>query len=391
MKGIGSIVARGAIVLTALSLTVGVVGTLRAQEGPAAERILSEADIVRFFTPASGALFALRSAAVASPTSESLLRSDDGGASWRTVDLPPGPTGQYERRAVAVGPLDHTLLYATGAEGVYKSDDDASSWRPILPTAGARVRVDVSGADNRLVYATLAPNGEPGSPTRVLRSRDGGESWDEIFNAPCESVRLFPHPTDAVRVVVALSCQPELPRALYDSRDQGGTWSPWGSWPEGESGGSRSVAGPLVLGGAAVRPERFYAAFTVHSPEGGLPLYRTDDAGATWRSETVGPREEVPPASPKWQGGRFWSHVAALEYDPADPDRVYVGLRGSARPLRMSADGGATWTALALPSELRNVTAVALGVDRRNLYVATTFGTYANGAEGVYRVPLGGP
>lgn len=391
MYGSRSLGARWAVALSALVLAVGVVGTLRAQEGPAAERILENSDVVQFFTPASGALFALRSAFIASPTAETLLRSDDGGATWRPVDLPPRPTGDYERRAVAVHPLDHSVLFATGAEGLYKSDDDAASWRLVLAGLNGRVLIAPSGADGGLVYASAAPSGEASSPHRVVRSRDGGESWEEMFAAPCRSVQLFPDPTDPAGVIAAFDCGSELPAALYVSRDQGATWSASGPWPAGESGGSPTLALPLVLGGGGVQPERFYAAFTFHSPEAGIPLFRSDDAGGSWREQIVGSREEVAPASPKWQGGKFWSYVSALDYDPQAPDRVYVGMRGSPQPLRTSADGGATWAALTLPSNLRNVTAVALGVDGQNLYVATASGTYAYGTEGVYRVRLSGP
>src|SRR5688572_21956180 len=102
---------RGTVVVAVLLLAASMVGPLRAQEGPVAERILEATDVVRFYTPASGALFVLRSAPyVASPTSETLVRSDDGGATWRNVDLPPGPTGKDERRVVEVDPLNHLVV-----------------------------------------------------------------------------------------------------------------------------------------------------------------------------------------------------------------------------------------------------------------------------------------
>ena len=387
----GTLFARGVVALAALLLVLGVAGTLRAQEGPAAERILSETDVVRFFTPASGALFALKAAYIASPTSETLLRSDDGGTTWRTVELPPGSTEEYERRSVEVDPLDHTVLYVSGADGLYKSDDDAASWRLILQSPGRLGSVVVSGADNRLVYTQIPGNSEAGRPRRVLRSRDGGASWDELSVPPCGGASIYPHPTDPASVVVAMTGCSEMPAAFYVSHDEGLTWSHWLAWPEADTTGGRSLSGPSLRGGTGVRPERVYAAFSSHSLAEGLPLFRTDDAGGTWQRQIVGPREEVAPSSPKWQGGKFWSYVADLDYDPNDPDRVYVGLYGSREPLRTSGDGGETWTALPLPGGLRNIGAVALGVDRQNLYVATRSSTYANDAEGVYRVPLGIP
>jgi hypothetical protein len=57
----------------------------------------------------------------------------------------------------------------------------------------------------------------------------------------------------------------------------------------------------------------------------------------------------------------------------------------------MSTDGGVSWTGLGLPTELTNVVAVALGVDGKNLYVATANTSIANPLVGVYRIRLSTP
>ena len=118
-----------------------------------------------------------------------------------------------------------------------------------------------------------------------------------------------------------------------------------------------------------------------------MPLFVTRDGGRGWEERRLRPREEVV-FSPKQQGGKFWSYVAALAIDPQTPERIYVGLYGAQQPLRTSADAGASWSAIPLPAELRNVTALALGTDRQNLYVATASVLSSYGVEGVCRLRL---
>jgi hypothetical protein len=64
------------------------------------------------------------------------------------------------------------------------------------------------------------------------------------------------------------------------------------------------------------------------------------------------------------------------------------GAVDSKQPLRTGDNAGASWNALALPAEIQNVTHVALGADRQNLYVATSFVHSSYGVEGVYRLGL---
>ena len=388
MKANRSTVMRGTVVVALLLLATTMVGPLRAQEGPVAERIMSETDVVRLYTPASGALFALRSAPyIASPTSETLVRSDDGGTTWRNVDLPPGPMGKDERRVVEVDPLNHMVVYASGHEGLYKTDDDAASWRVVLPHQLQMGQVAVSRADNRLVYVTENESHVGITPSRILRSRDGGETWDPILDAACAQIRLFPDGTNPARIVAALNCMPDRPAALYRSEDQGTTWSTWRPWPQADESRGPALAGPLLAGGEAGGPNRYYVAFAAHSTEDGMPLFVTGDDGKSWEEQRLRPREEVV-FSPKQQGGKFWSYVAALAVDPQAPERIYVGLYGSRQPLRTSTDAGASWSALPLPAELQNVTVLALGMDRQNLYVATASVLSSYGVEGVYRLRL---
>lgn len=381
--------AKRCTIVLALLLAVSVVGTLRAQTPPAAELVLTVDGVERLSTSAGGALFAFRSVFAPRQTLDVLMQSDDGGTSWREVGLPPLRVGEFERRAVSVQPRNHVMLYSTGREGLYRSDDGGATWQLIRPTTRRIDQIVVSPADDRLLYLTELLNaGE--NPAGILRSRDGGTSWEAILSGACAHLRLTPHPTNAARVVAAISCSSERPIGLYVSEDQGDTWTTWRPWPTQNvhARQEQAVTGALVVDAAPGQPARTYVAFTSYSLEQGLPLYRTDDLGQSWDERLVGPREEIPPASPTWRGGPSWSSISALAVDPADPERLYVGLSGSSQPLRTSTDGGATWSEIALPGSFRSVTALTLGADGQTLYVATSSGVGNSGTAGIYRVRI---
>src|SRR5262245_3348521 len=64
-----------------------------------------------------------------------LQRSDDGGLTWRAVSLPPEPPtpANHLRNVIAVDPTNHQTIFAHGAEGLYRTTDDAASWELVLP------------------------------------------------------------------------------------------------------------------------------------------------------------------------------------------------------------------------------------------------------------------
>jgi hypothetical protein len=114
--------------------------------------------VFQLFTPTTGALFAR---VLTNDQRWRLMRSDDAGLTWRAVDLPPQPPEpQRLELSVAVDPTNHQVVYASGAKGLYKSTDDAASWKLILPDAPERLtayQVAVSPADPNLVFVAAIP------------------------------------------------------------------------------------------------------------------------------------------------------------------------------------------------------------------------------------------
>ena len=135
-----------------------------------------------------------------------------------------------------------------------------------------------------------------------------------------------------------------------------------------------------ILGDTGLAPERLYAGFRGHYVKErwlhlDLPIYRSDDDGKTWRHSVIVPLEVSGPKSQE----RNYNVLTAVVADPAETDRVYVGLMTSSSrpvgPLQSSTDGGTSWKRLDV-GEAKHVLGVALGVDRQNLYAVTDLGLY---------------
>jgi hypothetical protein len=130
------------------------------------------------------------------------LRSADGGRSWKRLSPPEPLIG------LAIDPRDPRHIVALGERRGHVSRDGGASWRPLGVPGGlvtwtrelGLVAVDLGG----VIRAAAEPTGDwkevgrlGGSPaalegvrdellaathdTRVLSSRDGGESWHEIL------------------------------------------------------------------------------------------------------------------------------------------------------------------------------------------------------------------
>jgi hypothetical protein len=130
------------------------------------------------------------------------LRSEDGGRSWKRLSPPEPLIG------LAIDPHDSRRIVALGEERGHVSRDGGSTWRPLAVPGGlvtwtpeiGLVAADLGG----VVRRASDPMGEweevgrlDGSPAalegvgeellaathegRILSSRDGGESWEEIL------------------------------------------------------------------------------------------------------------------------------------------------------------------------------------------------------------------
>jgi hypothetical protein len=274
-------------------------------------------------------------------------RSDDAGRVWKPVfDGPPsGSIG-----ALAVAPSDPNVVYAGSGEadmrsdvsygdGMYRSSDGGRSFQPIGLRDSRQIgRILVDPHDPDLVLVAALGHGFGPNPERgVFRSADGGKSWRRVLyrDAGTGAIDLAADPDDPRTVVAALWNVRRPPWSTYAplggpggglflSHDGGLTWR--------EIAGHGLPAGPfgrIGLAFAGGRPgqrgRRIYALIDDPREAG---LYRSDDAGASWRR--VGADRRV--TSRPWYFGGLTAH-------PRDPDIVYVANVS----LYRSTDGGSTF------------------------------------------------
>jgi photosystem II stability/assembly factor-like uncharacterized protein len=156
------------------------VGRTRAA-GPDWELLGPGEAVLQLYTPASGAFFAR--------TGTALLRSDDAGASWQPVNLPPTvppnlpsptPAPESVRRAFAVDPTDHSIIFTSDVVGLLRSTDGGETWGPLAFPSGASRSVQyiaVSPADHQRAYALTLSSQSMSDLGSILRSDDGGITW----------------------------------------------------------------------------------------------------------------------------------------------------------------------------------------------------------------------
>ena len=272
-------------------------------------------------------------------------KTTDGGVTWKPIfDGESAPS----IGALAVAPSNSNVIYVgtgvntiygdiTFGNGVYKSTNGGETWQHLgLEDTRhiARILVDPRSPDIVLVAAlghSYGQNEERG----VFRSNDGGKNWKKVLfkDNTTGAVDLCFEPGNPKVVYATLwhaiwkpdvKDQPFDPGSgLYKSKDGGVTWTqisgnglPTVNWGR---------AGVAVAPGT--RGQRVYLIIEAKEKKGGL--FRSDDAGATWRKITEDPRIET-----------FW-YMGEIFVDPKNPDVVYVPLQNFFR----STDGGKSFTA----------------------------------------------
>ncbi|HVR98937.1 MAG TPA: hypothetical protein VMW27_20120 [Thermoanaerobaculia bacterium] len=340
-------------------------------------------------------------------TSEGLVRSDDAGASWVSLNavLLPSPQEVIDVSTVAVDPSAPGTVYAspTGGNLVFRSTDHGASWQLAAAGLGARVldlAVDSQRA-GRLFAATL---------DGVFRSRDGGRTWvrSGLRGSSVSKVTIDPLQPDRLYAVTHVSDNHGIANVQMLWSDDGGrNWR----FPRQDVIGffeANVVADPFSPGTAYTGVAGVYTAGLFKTTDGGrnwLPVegtgaapvlvanparpgvlfagvggsgpsavLKSTDAGASWTPSGAGIRAlemrhvVVDPATPGvlyattgccgsqlWKtsdGGGHWQRIEsaprvpqyfALVPDPAAPGTLYLGTNNF---LSRSTDGGATWTDL---------------------------------------------
>jgi hypothetical protein len=252
-----------------------------------------------------------------------LHRSEDGGATWRPVPLAAAPAG-FDRVAVACGAGGQVACVFAAGDGVghlWRREDDGGEFDPVKPPADLDSRraghswsCAVDAGDPEVVWLGAA------GLHRGARGPDGRWSWVDLAARPAgDSLPPGQH---------AVMFEPGNPQALYVANDGGLFRSPDG----GRSWRSLGV---------------------------GLAVAEVDRLAdhAAWLLAGAGELGTL-----RYEGGEVWCPVGAGHPAVAAGAELVEAVAGG---LAVSADGGSTWAAVALPGVRGAVTALAAtGPDR---------------------------
>ncbi len=205
-------------------------------------------------------------------------------------------------------------------DGVYRSTDGGRHWAHVGLDGTrhiARVRIDPSDPD-RVYVAALGDIFGPSQERGVYRTTDGGRSWERVLfrHEQTGACDLWLDPGNPRVLYAALWQAIRRPwglesggseSSLYRSRDGGDTWEELTRRP----GFPTALLGRMGVCAAPARPSRVYAVIEAAEGQGGC--YRSDDGGDTW--------DRV--STEKGLLGRPW-YYSHLVPDPVDAETCYA-------------------------------------------------------------------
>jgi len=260
-------------------------------------------------------------------------------------------------------------------KGVYRSDDAGKTWRNLgLEETGSSGAVLIHPEDPDRVWIAQIGNPFIANPERgVYRSTDGGGNWELVLfvSEQTGAVDLEFKPGDPDTIYASMWEAERKPWTIrsggmeggvHRSRDGGDTWE------QLENGLPTGLRGKSDLAVSPADPSRVYVLIEAPGSDGGV--YRSDDEGDTWRQITdFQPIRNRPfyynnlhahPTDPDtlwgmaegyWKstdGGVTWERKFTPHGDNHDlwinPDQPNIHVQANDGGANVSIDGGETWS-----------------------------------------------
>jgi photosystem II stability/assembly factor-like uncharacterized protein len=272
-------------------------------------------------------------------------KTTDYGRTWQPIfdDQPTGSIG-----ALAVAPSNPDVIYVGSGEGMqrpdlstgdglFRSTDGGRTWKHLGLRDGQQIpQIVVDPKDERRLFVAVlghpyGPNEERG----IYRSTDGGETLQKVLyldeDTGAADVALSPDDPATVYAVLWESRQGPWENGaftgegsgLFKSTDGGRSWRPIRK-------GLPTFAEGLGRIGITVAPSDARRLYATVEARVGAGIYRSDDAGESWRLVNADPRVVARP-----------SDAAEVRVHPKDPDTLFVPTIVAWK----STDGGKTFAA----------------------------------------------
>ena len=243
---------------------------------------------------------------------------------------------------IALHPENRSVWYvAVGSGNVWKTVNAGTTWETVFDNEGSysigSIALDPSNPDTIWVGTGENVSGRHvGYGDGVYRSRDGGETWENLGLKKSEHIGMIRvHPENPDTVFVA--AQGPLwsgggDRGLYKTTDGGKNWEKilGGGEYTGVSEVHMDPRDPDVLYAVTWQRLRTVAALMDGGPETGI--HKSTDGGSTWRELTEGLPEEA-------------MGKTGLAISPIDPDVIYATIELAQRKggFWRSENGGESW------------------------------------------------
>ena len=274
-----------------------------------------------------------------------IFKTTNAGVTWRAIF---DSQNVQSIGAIAIAPSDPNVIYAgTGegnprndasiGDGIYKSIDAGDHWTNVgLPDSEkiSRIVVDPRNADVAYTCA-LGREWGPNEERGLFKTTDGGKSWRKILYKDnltgCSDVDI--DPTNANIVYAGMFTFRRWAwytesgggeTAVYKSSDGGTNWTKL-SGPDANRGLPKGLMDRI---GVAVAPSNPNIVYVISETKDEGELWRTEDAGATFRMVSRDPNINFRPF-----------YYADIRVDPQNPNTVYALAGG----LYKSEDGGRTF------------------------------------------------
>ena len=251
--------------------------------------------------------------ALVEATRSELLRSDDGGLTWTTVNDDPGVNPRpFYYADLRVDPWNENRVYRLHS-AVQVSEDAGRTFRTVVPSA-------IIHGDIHELWI------DPSNPSHMILGEDGGiaftynrgDTWRFVENLP---LAQFYH----------ITVDDAVPFNVYGGLQDNGSWvGPSTVW---ENKGILNAHWTRVGGGDgfSVMPDRSNPDRYGYSQSQGGNLLHFD--------KLTGARRSIRPVHPDGVDLRYnWN--AALTWDPFDAGVIYIGSQF----LHRSEDQGRTWS-----------------------------------------------
>lgn len=149
--------------------------------------------------------------------SRGVFKSDDAGESFHPANSTgkKGNIGKLSVNALVFAPNNSEVIYLASGSGIHKTENGAKTWTYIL-TGIAVADLAIDARNPEVIYAA----GVSGNNGKIIKSKDGGENWTDIYTEPSKSNPVMSLAVSSSSLVIAGLSTGEIIRSF----DGGNTW-----------------------------------------------------------------------------------------------------------------------------------------------------------------------